>query len=640
MCGIVGIVGPDAGLHIQKLTDIIAHRGPDDDGIYAENNVAFGHRRLSILDLSTNGHQPMSSTDGRYVMVFNGEIYNHAEIRAGLSGKYDFKSSSDTETILYGFAEYGPPVFERLNGIFALAIFDTFTQTLTLARDQFGIKPLYYYHQNNQLIFGSEVKSIAAFPGIDKTIDHNALVNYLHFLWSPGAQTPFKNVQKLLPGHFAQLNLNNPQSLTFTKYYEIPLAGKYSHNTEAELIEELDARLYRAVERQLLSDRPLGFFLSGGLDSSAIVAMAKRISPNTRWPCYTIKTGDADGDFEGFANDLPFARLVAKHLDVELIEVQAQADVVRDFDLMIWHLDEPQADTAPLNVLNICQQARANDHIVLLGGTAGDDVFSGYRRHQAMRYEPLLSLIPRPVGRVLHALAKLAGTQNATARRIQKVTAGLAQSQKQRMAGYFGWLPLDTNKNLFNDRVRALIGDYDPSRILIDYLKNIPDEKSLLNQMLYWDMKFFLTDHNLNYTDKLSMATGVEVRVPFLDLELVEFSTLIPPHLKLKGTTTKYLLKKVMERYLPHEVIYRPKTGFGAPLRDWFKEGKLDNMTAQYLSPENIQKRGIFNPEAVQALIADNRSGKIDASYTVWGLMAVESWMRQFTENTVHEPAK
>ena len=640
MCGIVGVVGPNAGQYIQKLTDIIAHRGPDDAGIFNTDRLAFGHRRLSILDLSPNGHQPMLSADGRYVMVFNGEIYNHTQIRAEFSDKYTFKSSSDTETILYGFAEYGPQIFERLNGIFALAIFDTLTQTLTLARDQFGIKPLYYYHQNGQFIFGSEIKSIAAFPGINKSLDYTALVNYLHFLWSPAAQTPFEHVRKLLPGHYAQLNVQDPQKLTFTKYYEIPFAGKYTHNTEAELIDELDARLYRAVERQLLSDRPLGFFLSGGLDSSAIVAMAKRISPGVRWPCYTIKTGDADGDFEGFANDLPFARKVAKYLDVELIEVQAQADIVRDFDLMIWHLDEPQADTAPLNVLNICQQARANDHIVLLGGTAGDDVFSGYRRHQAMRYEPILGLIPRSVGRILHTMAGLLGTQNATARRIQKVASGLALGQKQRMASYLGWLPLQTNKNLFSDRVRALIGDYDPSQVLIDCLKDIPQEKNLLNQMLFWDLKYFLTDHNLNYTDKLSMATGVEVRVPFLDLELVEFSTLIPPHLKLKGTTTKYLLKKVMERYLPHDVIYRPKTGFGAPLREWFGAGKLDDMTAAYLSVEGIQKRGIFNADAVQELVKSNRSGKIDASYTVWGLMAVESWMRQFIDNTTHEPAE
>lgn len=632
MCGIAGAAGHGLSTEIDMRVGI-RHRGPDGSGLFTAPGLHLFHTRLAILDLSENGHQPMQTADGRFVISFNGEIYNHRELRIELEAVgYRFRSTADTETLLYGFAAWGVHVFTRLNGIFACALFDTQTRQLTLVRDQFGVKPLYYYHRNGLLLFASELKAIAQYPGVDRTLDPDALSHYLHYLYAPGERTPFRHVKKLLPGHTLHFLPDEPTTLRTQRFYTIPFNGHYDQRSEADWLDELDRHLRQAVERQLQSDVPLGFFLSGGLDSSALVAIARQLHPNELLTGYTIRTASDQKTYEGFSNDLPYARQVAKHLKVDLIEVEAEDDIVRDFDRVIFHLDEPLADTAPINVLNICQAARKNGHKVLVGGAAGDDVFSGYRRHQALALEPLFSRIPLGLGRWLRQLSHQSVSKHATTRRLQKLTAGLGQLPIDRIADYYSWLPNELNRGLFAPEIRGQLRDNHPREALLDLLSLIPEEKNRLNQMLFWEMSTYLPDHNLNYTDKLSMAVGVEARVPFLDLDLVQFSTRLPPSLKMKGTTTKYLLRKVMERYLPHEVIYRPKTGFGTPLRSWFQSGRLDTLQAKYLSDEVIRQRGLFDPIAVRQLIEQNKRGTIDASYTLWGLMAIESWCRQFVD--------
>ncbi len=626
MCGITGIIHSKGSSFVKVMTEATAHRGPDDFGYYYDGDLSLGHRRLAIQDLSPNGHQPMFTADGRYCIVFNGEIYNHREIRKKLEPKYSFKSTSDTETILYGFQEYGVDVFNKLNGIFALAIFDKQNQQLTVVRDQFGVKPLYYFFNNHCFGFASEIKALVKIDDIDKTINVSNLANYLSFLWSPGESTPFQHIYKLLPGHYIQGNINDLSTFKNKKYYEIPFNGVYQNHSEKEWVELLDKKLTKAVERQLLSDVPVGFFLSGGLDSSLIVAIAKKILPDNRLKCFTIETA-TDSEREGFTEDLPYAIKVAKHLDIDLEIIKADIDILRDFDKMIYHLDEPQADAAPLNVMNICKKAREQDIVVLLGGTAGDDLFSGYRRHQAVYFSDKLKLIPNFIKRSFYHLSTLLPKDKAFSRRAQKLLSQYKETSSERQfASLYAWLSDENVKKLFKQKIEFESVDY-----LVESLKNIPEEKSLLNKLLYWDMKYFLTDHNLNYTDKMSMAHGVEVRVPFLDVELVEFSTIIPPELKMKGIETKYLLKKVAERYLPKEVIYRPKSGFGAPVRDWVIND-LEPMINDYLSKEIIDKRAIFEYSEVKQLIENNKAGKIDASYTIWALLAIESWMRQFVD--------
>jgi len=632
MCGIVGILGIEHLHDISSCNDYIAHRGPDDSGIFIEKNLAFAHRRLSIQDLSPLGHQPMISSDGRYTLIFNGEIYNHFEIRKELENEYSFKSkTSDTETLLYGFAKFKEELFNKLNGIFALAIYDNVENTVTITRDQFGVKPLYFYQKDNNLLFSSELKAISNIKGIDKTIDYSALVNYLTFLWSPGSQTPFQNVKKLEAGHYIKVDLNNIAKFKIVKYYSIPFNGSYAKASESELIEQLDVHLTNAVKRQMLSDVPVGFFLSGGLDSSGITAMARKIFPNRHLPCYTIDSNAEDG-MEGLVDDLKYAKLVAEKLKLDLRIVDGKQEIMDRFSEMIYHLDEPQADTAPINVLNICEQARKDGIYVLLGGTAGDDLFSGYRRHQALQYEPILQNIPKFISRKSKKFLSKLSSDNPTIRRLRKVFNNADKPQIERLIGYYKWLDSDLINSLFTEEVKVHLDGYKPEKIFINALKEIPDEKNNLNRMLFWELKYFLTDHNLNYTDKLSMAAGVEVRVPFLDLELLEFSTTIPPRLKLKGQRTKYLLKKVMEKYLPKEVIYRPKTGFGSPVREWITGANGSELYTD-LNSALFRNRKIFNVDAVQNLIEANQSNKIDASYSILSLMAIEKWFQKFVDS-------
>ena len=629
MCGIIGSIGFN-NLQKVEMLDSIYHRGPDSNGDFQDEDTYLGHTRLAIQDLSENGRQPMVSADGRYVIIFNGEIYNHQILRDKLKNKYDFTSTSDTQTLLYGYIEFGPEVLNMMNGIFAFAIYDSLKKNIFIVRDQLGIKPLYYYFKDSILLFGSEIKSFLTVPELDRSIDHKALVNYLTLLWSPGEQTAFNSVKKLLPGHYISYDINKPDSFEIKKYYDIPFTGLYSEESESDLIAQLDKKLYLAVERQLLSDVPVAFFLSGGLDSSAIVAIAKKIRPLERLRCYTIKTL-SDLEDEGFSDDLYFARLVAKHLDLDLVEVESEIDFVDDFDKMVYHLDEPQSDSAPLNVLNICKRAREDGYTVLLGGTAGDDLFSGYRRHQAIVYEKYFQGIPSIFKSILKIIVSWITPVKPIFRRIRKLTNNIDLPKKDRMYGYFEWLPLENVKSLFSEKIKREILNYNPKNIFFELLKNIPREKNDLNQMLYWEMKTFLVDHNLNYTDKLSMAVGVEVRVPFLDIDLVEFSTRIPPHLKMKGKETKYILKKLMEKYLPNDIIYREKTGFGTPIRK-LVVNDLDDKINTYLSDEAILNRAIFDPHMVRCLINDNKAGKIDASYTIWALLSIESWFRQFVD--------
>lgn len=631
MCGIVGICAKNAATFIRQANDSIAHRGPDDEGIFTDQYIALGHQRLSILDLSPAGQQPMLSADGDYVMIFNGEIYNHREIRRQIAHKYTFRSSSDSETLLCAYIEYGAQILSKLNGIFAFAVYQKSTQQLFIARDQMGVKPLYFYHKDNTFLFGSEMKSFMHIPDFDKTIDYKALVNYLHFLYSPSDKTPFKYVKKLSAGHYLELNAADPKEYHIQKYYEIPFEGNILQKSEQLWIEELDERLSKAVNRQMLSDVPIGFFLSGGLDSSSLVAMARKINPGKKMQCYTIKTSSGNIGKNANENDLPYAIKVAKHLNVDLEIINTEVDILQNFEKIIWHMEEPQGDPAPFNVYNISKAAEANGQPVLISGTGGDDLFSGYRRHQALRLEIFFGHIPAFAGNFIRSASHLLNSQSATGRRIQKLTKHINYSSSDRLAGYYEWIPVERNFNLFHKDIRPQIQNHNPSDYLIQSLDNIPNEKELLNFMLYWEMKHFLPDNCLNYTDKLSMATGVEVRLPFLDLELVKFSTHLPVGMKMKGKEAKYILKKTMEKYLPKTVIYRPKTGFDLPVRQWIRRD-LDDMIEDYLSEEHIRKRGIFDEKNVRQLIKDNKIGKIDASYTIFSLLCIESWFRQFVD--------
>ena len=483
---------------------------------------------------------------------------------------------------------------------------------------------LYYYLDSNELFFSSEMKAILSYKK-NFTINRIALANYLNFLWSPAEDTPFLEIKKLLPGHLIEGSIYKIKQVQIYKYYQIPFADKFIlKNTESELIDLCENYLIAAVKRQMLSDVPVGFFLSGGLDSSLIVAIAKKILPKEKFECFTINSIGFDD--EGFSNDLYYAKKVAKHIDVNLNIIDGSNNVLEFFDKIIYHLDEPQADAAPIYVYNICKAARAKGIRVLLGGTGGDDLFSGYRRHQALQMEKYFRSIPFQIRKFIKFISSKLNTANVRNRRIKKLFANIHKSSEIRIFSYFDWIDETTLSNLFKESFK-----YDKHRYFKKLITSLPKNTSKLNSMLFLELNTFLVDHNLNYTDKLSMATGVEVRVPFLDKELVEFSTKLPVDLKLNKNETKYILKKVAERYLPLDIIYRPKTGFGAPIRKWITED-MESLINIYLSKNKIEERNIFDYDKVQKLIKDNKSRKIDASYNIWALLSIESWMMQFND--------
>lgn len=641
MCGIVCLIQKNKNIDpgiIKNCLQQIEHRGPDDKGYYHYSEVSLAQCRLSIIDLTAGGHQPMLSADGRYSIVFNGEIYNFEELRTELELKgYQFSSKSDTEVLLQGYIEYGTGILNKLNGIFAFCLYDKVANKLLVARDQFGVKPLYYSESEDYFIISSEIKAMAVLPAFDKTPDAEALMNYITYLWSAGEVTPFLKVKKLRQGHFMEIDLAEPGCCksTIHCYYSIPLQNKQPVKKEETVVNELEQHLLNAVNRQLMSDVPVGFFLSGGLDSSLIVALAKKLKKDGQpLNCFTVNLGDDKISKEGFESDLKYARLVAKKLDCKLYEIDGSIDILNEFDSMIWHLDEPQADVAPLYVQKICRQARAQGIKVLLGGTGGDDLFSGYRRHQALNFEKYFAFYPKPLGSITNKIIDTLNVSKPFNRRAKKLLSDAGKTKNERLTGYFSWLEKEIVYNLFTPEYKLVLQGYNPNHFLSGLLNSMDSSESDLNKMLYLEMNSFLPDHNLNYTDKLSMAEGVEVRVPYLDKDLVEYTFQIPAQLKLKSNETKYILKKCAEKYLPKEIIYRSKTGFGAPVRKWITED-MEEMIHDRLSVSRLKQRGIFDPVAVWKLIDDNKKGKIDASYSIWCLLAIESWMIQFVDNFI-----
>ena len=626
MCGIVGSINLKWK---ENPLRTLSHRGPDSVGSIIVKNVFLGHTRLSIQDLSSLGNQPMYSNDKRFIITFNGEIYNHWEIRKVLLKKgYEFISDSDTETLLYSWSEWGPDSIKKLNGIFAFAIYDTKINKLYITRDNFGVKPLYIYRKKNKIAFSSEIKTFLGIKNFDFSIDYKSILNYLTFLWSPGSQTMYAHVKKLTPGSTIEVDIDSVSINTIDHSYKDENIENEFIYTEQQWIKKVDTALNKAVERQMLSDAPLGFFLSGGLDSSLLVSIAKAQFPNEKFECFTIdQYRDSTG--EGFLDDLPYAKKIAKNLNVSLNIIDNRDNWIKDFDKMIWYLDEPQGDLAPINVIRISEIAKSMGIKVLIGGTGGDDIFSGYRRHQALAMNQKFMLLPKSILKLFSEMIAFLPSSSKNISRLKKFSRDWGEDSKNQILGYFNWLP--TNKFahcLLSEEVKNEVINFDPytfGKSLLDEYSNL----SLLNQMLMLEQKSFLVDHNLNYTDKLSMSVGVEARVPFLDKEIVKIVNKMPSKYKVRGNTAKYLLKKVAEKYLPKDVIYRSKTGFGAPIRKLMSidfEKKIMNS----LNESKLVEQGIFNYSEINRMIKLNKSKKEDFSHNILSLLSIQSWLEQF----------
>lgn len=630
MCGIFGAIGPSAESAAKKALASLAHRGPDGAGVFfaPESCLALAQTRLAIQDLGVAAAQPMTDAYGQATIVFNGEIYNFKELREQLASGYAFRSSGDTEVLLAAYLRWGDDMLGKLNGIFALAIYDHRERTVLLARDGLGVKPLYCLQTASHFAFASEIKALLPVPDFDRSLDLQGISQYLHYLYSPGQHTAFKSVRKFPPGHAVKI-ADGRQNREWC-FYRLPSAQEPMPFTVAGASAELIHRLDTAIGRQMVSDSPFGAFLSGGLDSSAVCALAQRRLGSRRLDCFTIDLRSTAGAKEGFVDDLPYARLAAKALGTNLHVVTVDREQFVDLEKLVWHLDEPQADPAALCNFHICQLARQQGIKVMLSGAGADDILTGYRRHQAMAFERYWQWLPVFARQSLADLSRYAHHATPWGRRIHKAFRQAALSPHERMVGYFQWLEPNHLEGLWSKEVKAAGILPDPGAPLADALRALPAGVPGLNQMLSLE-KFFLTDHNLNYTDKMSMAAGVEVRVPFLDRDLIDFTTRLPVDFKQRGRVGKWIFRKSMEGILPEEIIHRPKTGFGIPLRGWMT-AKDNRIEADYLSRESLSRRGLFDPEAVHQLIIDNRTGRLDASYPILALACVEIWCRQFAD--------
>lgn len=657
MCGIAGyICTPSTARPVNALSSAVValgHRGPDDSGIFEDpaHGVGLAHTRLSILDLSPMGHQPMRSGDGRVVLVFNGEIYNFRELRTELEALgHSFCGHSDTEVLLTLYMAQRhtgncvAAMLRRLNGMFAFALWDSDRGELLLARDALGVKPLYYSTAANGLAFASELKALQHVMHTAGELDAAAIDRYLSFLWCPGDGTPVRDVHKLGPGE--AMWVRDGVVAERIVWYRLPVFGKAGMEsmasrsrlplTEIEAIRGTELHLRQAVHRQMIADVPVGAFLSGGLDSGSVVAFAREQDRDIR--CFTVELVGGGNEDEMLA-DLPYARRVAKHLGVDLVVVPVDAKrMAEDLPTMVRQLDEPLADPAALNVLYISRLAREHGIKVLLSGVGGDDLFTGYRRHQAVMAEGAWAWLPLSMRVRLMRLMGRLDQRRPLGRRLRKLFSGAALEGDARLVNFFRWVTREDLMALYTLDFRAALGEARSEDTMLEFLAELDPNTHPLERMLALEQRFFLADHNLNYTDKMAMAAGVEVRVPFLDLDLVEFAARIPPWCKQRGSEGKWVLKKAMEPYLPHDVIYRPKTGFGAPLRHWLRY-ELREWVGDMLSPETLRRRGLFDPKAVAALIEADSAGRIDGAYTILGLICIELWCREFVDKRMESRA-
>ena len=640
MCGIAGFINwGDAGV-LERMTNLQAHRGPDDSGTWMTNSrqgelIGLGSRRLSILDLSPAGHMPMKTADGRYTIVYNGEVYNYPELRQELlSSGYALRSHCDTEAILCLYQQFGHDALHRLNGMFAFAIWDEDRQEMFLARDHFGIKPLYYCQQGQRFGFASEIKALLELPEFSRRINLQALHQYLTFLWVPDPLTMFDGVYKLPAGHFAVFREGK---LTVQKYWDLqfpPADHKFRAN-ERELAAELRSRFIATVKSQMLSDVPIGSFLSAGLDSSGIVAaMAQGNEEPVR--TYTIAFPEKYRIGHVTMDDTEVARRTASHFGCVHTEIVVDPQVVDLLPKLIWHMDEPVADPAILTAYLVNREARKTA-TVLLSGVGGDELFAGYRKHQAHQMALSYQRIPAPLRRrliepLVMSLPSMRGTMlSGYVRLAKKMARSGSLPERERFLMDSTYLTEQQKAAICLPAVQSQVAGFDPWSRHMSYFDEVADA-DFLNQMLYLDTKAFMVSLNLTYNDKMSMASSVEVRVPFLDRELAEWTAQnVPPSLKLCNGSTKHIFREAMRPLLPREVLEQKKAGFGAPADYWLAHD-LREMMDDLLSENNLRRRGLFEPTAVRGLVDEHRRGRHDWSMQIWQFLTLELWLRTFID--------
>ncbi len=623
MCGIAGFLNFDyAHSYFEKVNQIQQHRGPDAQSSFQSENVKLYHQRLSIIDITEAANQPFEK-DG-LVIIFNGEIYNYRILRENLRQQgISFSTSSDTEVLLELFRLKGASCLDDLEGMFAFCIYDKQSKTIFLARDPFGIKPLFYYSKGNQFAFASELKTLTKIPGIDKTLNFNSLTASLNYLWIPGNESMFQEIQKLPPGNFTTIDIKG--NFHLTPYYSPSNLITFSHEQEA--VDILDEILQKSVTRHLEADVPVSAFLSGGLDSSLLSVLAHKQQPLST---YSIAISQQDKKVEQMPDDAKYARILADKYGFVHHELEINPSITDELPHMVYHLDEPIGDPAAINTYLISKAARDNGVKVLLSGMGADELFFGYRRQMAtllaLKYQQAPKFLRNIFGKTSNALPVKLGKHVRWAKRFLTFADLAPADAYQRSYSYYSSNELN---RLVNDDITAQVKSLyqKHNAVFNEYFA----PKDFINKMCFTDTQYFMQGLNLTYTDRASMAASVEVRVPFIDKEVVNFALSLNGNLKYKKRIQKYILKKVAERHLPHNIIYRPKASFGAPIRSWIS-GALSPMVGDLLNVDSIKKRGIFNPTFVEKLIKEDKQGKKDNAYQIYQLLTTELWFQRFVD--------
>jgi asparagine synthase (glutamine-hydrolysing) len=627
MCGICGKINltgdPPSEALIRRMTSTLHHRGPDDDGVYVKGPAGLGHKRLSIIDLSPAGHQPMCNEDGTVWIVFNGEIYNYQAIRSQLMARgHRFRSNSDTEAILHLYEEEGPECVQKLRGMFAFGIWDEKDRSLFLARDRIGKKPLSYYYDGKTFVFGSEIKAITADETVPRVPDYTAIHHYLTYQYVPSPWTAFAGIKKLPPAHYLLLKNGVAEVKRYWKLSYLPKHRMSEKDLKAEIVE----RLKDAVRVRLVSDVPLGAFLSGGIDSSAVVALMAGMMNE---PVKTFSIGFKEEAY----NEVRYARMVAGQYRTDHTEFIVEQDAVEVLPKLVWHYNEPFADSSAIPTYYVSKLAR--EHVtVILNGDGGDENFAGYGRYVANEFSRKLHrFFPSSVVKLfLPLLMMLPHGSDPTNFfwRLKRFSQEYIKPPELRNARWLCHFTTEMKREMYTAGFPESVSSFDSFDLIMDRYREAEAE-SFTDKTLYADVMMYLPDDLLVKVDVASMANSLEARSPFLDHEFMEFAAQVPAGLKLKGRATKYILKEALRGILPDEVLFRKKMGFGVPIDHWFR-GELKEMAYDTLLGETCIGRGFLRKEYIRRILDEHVSGGWNWHNHIFNLLMLELWHQAFID--------
>ena len=635
MCGICGKLFHSRdrtvdGELLRSMASVINHRGPDDEGIYVKNNVGLAHKRLSILDLSPAGHQPMNNEDGSIWIVFNGEIYNFLDLREELQKKgHTFRSRTDTETIIHLYEEKGVECVHDLRGMFAFAIWDENKKRLFCARDRAGKKPFVYAHTQDGLLFASEIKSLLRNPALERSLDYRSIHHYLTYQYVPSPLSIFKDIKKLPPAHVL---IYEGGDLTIKRYWSLSYQKKLHLSSVGEYGEQFRDLFQEAVKIRLRSDVPLGAFLSGGIDSSLVVAVMSRLMNQP------VKTFSIGFEEEGY-DEVAFARIIAEKYETDHHEFTVKPDAVSILPQLVWHYNEPFADSSAIPTYYVSKMTR--DFVtVALNGDGGDESFAGYERYVADKLADYYRRVPPfiregIIRRVVDTLPHSTNRRNFF-RRLKRFLKGISEPPERRYVRWICFFDNEMKGDLYTPSFKDLNRELDSVDLTVKWYERA-DAEQFLDRTLFVDVMSYLPEDLLVKVDIASMAHSLEARSPFLDHKVMEFAALLPPNLKLRGMETKFLLKDTLSDIVPQEILQRKKMGFGVPLDVWFRND-LKEMAYDVLLDQKSIERGYFRKEYVLQMLDDHVSKRYDHSYRIWALLFLELWHRMFIDGTVSPP--